>query len=175
MWLIFKGVDLHSGFTPSEDPAAHKEWVDTTLDAAWNLAGPQNCVGYVNYSGLLQENCAGSLNVTPPTFFGKFASTVYNKAKEKNFADDRQVALGGRISHANSLAREAFYNFHNALKHSGLKLDMGLNDIFTKIQYQDPASGSFVPVEQLPFDPVAQVPEIKSDQQEIESLCLAQK
>lgn len=162
MWLVFKGVDLHSGFAPSEDPAAHKEWVNTTLDAAWNVAGPQNRVGYVNYPGSLQANRAGSLNVTPPTFFGNFASTVYDKAKEKNFADHGQVVLGGRVAHANRLAREAFFNFHNALQHSGLKLqfDIGLNEIFTKIQYQDPASGLFVPVEQLPFDPVTQAREI---------------
>jgi hypothetical protein len=160
VWLVFKGVDLHSGFAPSEDLAAHKEWVDSTLDAAWNVAGPQNRVGYVNYPGSLQANRAGSLNVTPPTFFGNFSSTVYDKAKEKNFADDGQVVLGGRVAHANRLAREAFFNFHNALQHSGLKLDVGLNEIFTKIQYQDPASGLFVPVEKLPFDPVTQAPEI---------------
>jgi hypothetical protein len=160
VWLVFKGVDVHSGFAPSEDPAAHKEWVNTTLDAAWNLAGPQNRVGYVNYPGSLPANRAGSLNVTLPTFFGNFGSSVYDKAKEKNFADHGKGVLGGRDAHANRLAREAFLNFHNALQLSGLKLDMNLNEIFTKIQYQDPASGLFVPVVQLPFDPVTQAPEI---------------
>jgi hypothetical protein len=160
VWLVFKGVDLHSGFAPSEDPAAHEEWVNTTLDAAWNLAGPQNRVGYVNYPGSLPANRAGSLNVTPPTFFGNFGTTVYDKAKEKNFASDGQVALGGRNAHANRLAREALYTFYNSLQHSGLKLDMDLNEMFTKIKYEDPASGSFVPMEQLPFNPMEQAPEI---------------
>ena len=90
--------------TPSEDPAAHREWVDTTLNAAWNLAGLQNRVGYVNYPGSLPANRAGSLNVTPPTFFGNFGSPVYDKTREKNFADDGQVVLGGHIAHANRLA-----------------------------------------------------------------------
>lgn len=161
MWLAFKGVDLHSGFAPSEDQDAHQEWVDTTLDAAWNLAGKQNRVGYVNYTGALPANRAGSLNVSPPTFFGNFGSTVYDKGKEKNFASHGQVVLGGHVAHANRLAREAFLDFLNTLRHSGLKFDTThLNDIFTKIKYEDPESGSFVPVEELPFDPFRQASEI---------------
>jgi hypothetical protein len=101
VWLAFKGVDLHSGFAPSEDQDAHQEWVDTTLDAAWNLAGKQNRIGYVNYTGALPANQAGSLNVSPPTFFGNFGSTVYDKGKEKNFASHGQVVLGGHVAHAN--------------------------------------------------------------------------
>ena len=42
IFLVFKGNDLHSGFAPKEDPDAHQHWVDTTLNDAWNMAGPQN-------------------------------------------------------------------------------------------------------------------------------------
>ena len=51
VFLVFKGNNLHSGFAPKEDPEAHQRWIETTLNDVWNMAGPQNRVGYVNYPG----------------------------------------------------------------------------------------------------------------------------
>ena len=34
VFLLFKGSDLHSEFTPMEDPEAHKCWVDNNFSAA---------------------------------------------------------------------------------------------------------------------------------------------
>jgi len=49
IFLVFKGNDLHSGFAPTEDPEAHRRWVQTVLTPLWNMTGEKNRVGYVSY------------------------------------------------------------------------------------------------------------------------------
>ena len=65
VFLVFKGSDLHSGFAPVEDPQAHQRWVDENVSTAWNVAGPQNRVGYVSYIGSVPSDRLGSINITP--------------------------------------------------------------------------------------------------------------
>jgi hypothetical protein len=154
VFLVFKGADIHSGFEPSEDPKAHEEWVNTTLNAAWNLAGPQNRVGYVNYPGNVPGNRLGSLNVCPPTYFGNYGSNIHEKTKEKNFASHGRLALGGIDAQANRLGREAVSNFYNSLLAAGLKLNINPSQLTEMISYNDVESSSRVSLKPLPLDPV---------------------
>lgn len=100
------------------------------------------------------------MNVTPPTTFGNFGTNVLDKAKENNFAKHGQVALGGVESHANRLALEHLCGFYNALKVSGLTLDMSLDELMGNIKYKHPESGALVPMKPLPFNPINDGPEI---------------
>ena len=151
---MFKGNDLHSGFAPREDPDEHRAWVDTTLNSAWNIAGPQNRVGYVCYFGRLPCHRVGAMNLCPPTYFGNFGSAQVHKEKQKNFAQDGVVSLGGRFVQANRLGREIIYNFWNSLSLCNLELQIPLNDLIQQISYNDGQSNSNR-LEPLPLHPEA--------------------
>lgn len=101
IFLFFKGADIHSGFAPKEDPESHRKWIETELSNAWNMAGPQNRVGYVNYPGKVPVRRIGSLNMTPPTLFGNFGSSQAHKGNQTNFAQDGEMILGGQDAAAN--------------------------------------------------------------------------
>ena len=98
------------GFTPSEDPQAHNRWVDENLSAAWNLAGPQNRVGYVSYIGGVPSDRLGSINVSPPTLFGNYGSSQVHKLKQKTFAMHGHGVLGGAPVYAEWMGREIISN-----------------------------------------------------------------
>ena len=156
MWivfLVFKGNDLHSGFAPTEDPEAHRRWVQTVLTPLWNMTGKKNRVGYVSYLSEIAKRRLGSLNVSPPTLFGNFGSSQIHKENQKNYTEHGLVALGGHHSYSNRIGREALYNFWNSLRLGGLALNMSLSDLVQKITYQDPESDLPVPLEHLPFCP----------------------
>ena len=153
IFLVFKGNDLHSGFAPKEDPDAHQHWVDTTLNDAWNMAGPQNRVGYVNYPGRVPCQRMGSMNMSPPTLFGNYGSSQAHKAKQKNFSQHGLMTLGGQDSYSNRHAREIVYDFWNALQYCDLDLSLDLAAIFNSLSYKDHKTGTSVSLQPLPFHP----------------------
>ncbi len=161
VFLVFKGSDLHSGFAPKEDPEAHQRWVDENLSAAWNLAGPQNRVGYVNYISTVPSERTGSMNISPPTLFGNFGSSQIHKVKQKNFAMHGHAILGGQDGYANRMGREILYNFWNSLQLCDLDLDLDIGELLQKISYRDHQSAAMVPLKPLPLDPQHNVEVIK--------------
>jgi hypothetical protein len=144
VFLVFKGSDLHSGFAPSEDPLAHKRWVDENLSAAWNVAGPQNRVGYVSYIGGLPSDRLGSLNISPPTLFGNYGSSQVHKSKQKTFAMHGHSILGGTPVYAERMGREIIANFWNSLQFCDLELDQDINELMSKISFKDQETSSLV-------------------------------
>lgn len=150
---MFKGSDLHSGFAPSEDPQAHQRWVDENVSAAWNLAGPQNRVGYVSYIGSVPSDRLGSMNVTPPTLFGNYGSNQVHKSKQKTFAMDGHNILGGRPAYAERMGREIVANFWNSLQYCDLNFDQDINDLMSNISFKDVETNSLVKLGPLPFNP----------------------
>jgi hypothetical protein len=46
IFLVFKGNNLHSGFSLMVDPEVEQKW-KVKIQAAWNLAGPKNHAGFV--------------------------------------------------------------------------------------------------------------------------------
>jgi hypothetical protein len=153
VFLVFKGSDLHSGFAPTEDPQAHKCWVDEQLSAAWNVAGPQNRVGYVSYIGGVPSDRLGSINVSPPTMFGNYGSSQVHKSKQKTFAMQGHNILGGTPAHAERLGREITANFWNSLQFCDLDFDQDINELMSRISFKDPQTNTPVKLGPLPFNP----------------------
>ena len=138
---------------PSEDPLAHKRWVDQNLSAAWNVAGPQNRVGYVSYIGGVPSDRLGSINVTPPTLFGNYSSSQVLKSKQKTFAMHEHGVLGGTPIYAERIGREIISNFWNSLQFCDLELDQNIDELMSKISFKDPEMNSLVKLRPLPFNP----------------------
>ncbi|KAJ3501747.1 hypothetical protein NLJ89_g9201 [Agrocybe chaxingu] len=154
IFLVFKGTDLHSGFAPLEDREAHMNWVNTELNAAWNLAGPQNRVGLVNYPGALPIHRLGSLNVSPPTRFGNYGSSAPHKTTQANFSEHGDIVLGNADAYSNRLGREAVMNFVNSVSFAGLSLNLDPDELLQKLTYQDPVDFRQVPLKQFPHHPI---------------------
>ena len=153
VFLVFKGSDLHSGFAPTEDPQSHDCWVHENLSAAWNVAGPQNRVGYVSYIGDLPSDRLGSINITPPTLFGNYSSSQVHKSKQKTFAMHGHNILGGTPAYAERMGREIMANFWNSLQFCDLELDQDINELMSKISFKDPQTNSLVKLGPFPFNP----------------------
>jgi len=153
VFLVFKGNDLHSGFAPKEDPEAHQRWIETTLNDAWNMAGPQNRVGYVNYPGRVPCQRMGSMNMSPSTLFGNYGASQVHKEKQKNFAQHGLMTLGGQDAYSNRHAREIIYDFWNALQYCNIDLGLDLDTIFNSLSYKDSKTSRSVSLQPLPFHP----------------------
>ena len=153
VFLVFKGSDLHSGFAPSEDPQAHKRWVDENVSAAWNIAGPQNRVGYVSYIGSVPSDRLGSINITPPSLFGNYGSNQVHKSKQKTFAMNGHNIIGGTPAYAERMGREIVSNFWNSLQYCDLDFDQDINKLMSNISFKDPETNSQVKLGPMPFNP----------------------
>jgi hypothetical protein len=127
--------------------------VDENLSAAWNLAGPQNRVGYVSYIGGVPSDRLGSINVSPPTLFGNYGSSQVHKSKQKTFAMHGHGVLGGTPIYAERMGREIISNFWNSLQFCDLDFDQDINDLMSKISFRDPETNSHRKLGPLPFNP----------------------
>jgi len=117
------------------------------------MAGPQNRVGYVNYSGRVPCQRTGSMNMSPSTLFGNYSSSQVHKEKQKNFAQHGLVTMGGQDSYSNRHAREIIYDFWNALQYCDLDLSLDIDQIFRSLSYRDSKSGTSISLQPLPFHP----------------------
>jgi hypothetical protein len=152
IFLIFKANDVHSGFSPIEDPLAHQKWVDENLDAAWDFAGPENRCGFVTYFDTSATQRNASMAVTNPCLFGNFGPRQNQNFVPRDFATFGKGILGGNASHANRLGREAIYGFWNALQYSGLYLNIPLQQLPSFITFKD-ENGNSIPLQPLPLSP----------------------
>ncbi len=129
--------------------------ISSGFGAAWNLAGSQNRIGYVNYTGRLPTERSGSLNVTPPTGFSNYGSSTVHKEKQMNFATHRKATLGSTAAYANHMAREAVTDFYNTLCLSDL------NDLMEVITVNDPVLHKAIKMEHLPYNPATDMDHIR--------------
>lgn len=51
------------------------------MKGRWNVAGPQNRIGYISYIGGVPSDRLGSINVNPPTLFGNYGTSQVHKSK----------------------------------------------------------------------------------------------
>ena len=155
MWiifLVFKGNDLHSGFSPRETKQAHQEWVESQLLPAWDVAGPENRMGFVIYpSGPAIERSA-AMNMTPAQMFGNFGAAQPHKLGQRNFATHGQVILGGKDAWANRLGRELVASFWNQLQYCDLDLNIDPDILLQSISYTD-KEGAVKRLGPLPYHP----------------------
>jgi len=63
VFIVFKGNNLHSGFTTREDPIAHQEWVDSIKEPTFNLKGDEVRGGFVIYYSAAATQCTVAMNM----------------------------------------------------------------------------------------------------------------
>lgn len=153
IFLVFKGVDLHSGYAPSESPEAHQAWVDSELSPAWNRAGPQNRLGFVCYPARAATQRNAAMNMTPAQKFGNFASAQPHKTRQSDFATDGVISLGGQDAWANRLGREIIYGMWNQLQQCNLDFDIDLDVILQAISYKN-QEDKVTSLKPLPYNPI---------------------
>lgn len=151
---MFKGTDVHSGVAPRADAEKYSEWEKSILDAMWNLAGPQNRLGYVIYLGVVPSKRLGSLNVTPPSGFGNYGSSAVHKVTQKNFANHGHTTMGSPNNLAARLGREAVCNFYNTLRLCGLSSSHDVDDLLRSISFIHPATGEQHGLGPFPYHPI---------------------
>ncbi|KAJ7734871.1 hypothetical protein B0H16DRAFT_1577418 [Mycena metata] len=136
VFLVFRGNDLHSGFSPTMPPIPRSE-VNDLLRAPGVIR-----VVYVNYPSRVATTRSGSMSMTPATNFGNYGSTSAAKAEQRHYSDATSTPIFSSVRvQANWLAREAAQNFQNALAWSGLKLNVGMTKLLSSMSYNDPQLG----------------------------------
>lgn len=160
VFLVFKGVDLHSGYAPSEDIEAHQAWIDSQLSPAWNLAGPQNRVGYVCYPARAATQRTAAMNMTPAQKFGNFAAAQPHKTGQSDFATDGEITLGGKEAWANRLGREIVFSMWNQLQYCNLDLGIDPNEILGAIKFEN-NNGEQVSLKPFPYHPIRDARQIQ--------------
>lgn len=160
VWFLtvaFKGGDVHSGFNPTVDKNTQEEWIESNaFDSVWNMAGPENRVGYVCYPNEVANTRSAALSIFPPLHFGNHGATVAHKDKQRTFAEHGQAILGTEEERAARLAKEAVMQMWNALQGSGLTIDVPINDILGRITYTQSGSSQCLPV-------AATLPDLNND------------
>jgi hypothetical protein len=137
IFLVFKGNDLHSGFSPRETKQAHQEWVESQLLPAWDVAGPENRMGFVIYPSRPAIEQSAAMNMTPAQMFGNFGAAQPHKLGQLNFATHGQVILGGKDVWAHRLGQELVASFWNQLQYCDLDLNIDPNILLQLISYTD--------------------------------------
>lgn len=107
----------------------------------------------MNYIGNIPSQRTGSMNISPPTLFGNYGSSQIHRAKQKNFAMHGHATLGGQDGYANKMGREILFNFWNSLQLCDLDLDFDIQELLSKISYQDHQSNSTIQLKPISFDP----------------------
>ncbi|PPR06208.1 hypothetical protein CVT24_000641, partial [Panaeolus cyanescens] len=160
IFLTFKGVDVHSGFAPKELPEDNLAFIkDSTLSAAYKMAGKPNRAGYVLYTSQVAADRSSALNATLPTGFGNL-STSKTPESYLTFGSNGPATLGSFSDSANRLAREAVFNFYNSLCLSNLGFTLNLNELMKHITFTN-SDGTTISMQSLPFNPQHQHEEIK--------------
>lgn len=163
MFIVFKGTDVHSGMVPFISQTDQTKWADSCMDSIWTTTGPQNCMGYVDYSSTIPCKRLGSLNFTSPTGFGNFGSGAAHKNMQTNFASHSNVTLGSLRNCVIQLACEAISNFHNTIQLCGLTSSIDIDTILQSLSYTDLSTGHIknLATSSFPFHPVKDVNQIK--------------
>ncbi|PPQ74217.1 hypothetical protein CVT24_001131 [Panaeolus cyanescens] len=157
LFMVFKGVDMHSGFAPKDDDTARNTFLkDAEVNAAYKMAGSANRVGYVMYCSKVATHRTGSINATKPTGFGNVASAHTSRAAGKqshlDFGAYGPMSLGSFKDCANRMAREAVFSFYNTLVLSNLNIKLDLDALLGNIYGNDEEGKEFV-MSPIPYNP----------------------
>jgi hypothetical protein len=132
MFLVFRGNDLHSGFSPSN--AALDD--DTIGDIQQVYDSAVNRAFYVVFPNNAGSSRVSSMAISPPSHFGNQGAYVPHKVKSLNYSEHGQHILGTRDDAKNRLGRDFVRLLSNQLEVSGLRLNMPLNDLLKQITYE---------------------------------------
>lgn len=123
LFLVFKGNDLHSGFSPTVNAAEEHKWRTEMLHSVhsiYNMVGPENRLGYVSYPANVACHRLGAMSITPSLTFGNAGADPARKDVYMDYARHGLHLVGAR-AHYNRLAREIVYHNHNYAQHTGLQ------------------------------------------------------
>ncbi|KAJ7232094.1 hypothetical protein C8J57DRAFT_1533257 [Mycena rebaudengoi] len=138
LYLIFQGNDLHSGYAPTYDDQALKQWLDhDAIKALVDLVSPENRMFFVAYPTEVRVSHVAAVSVVPSVFFMNQGTPMSHKLKQKNFARHGAMVLGDRHAYANRLGREIWWGTFNVFKIAGLKLNITAEELFSKTTYEN--------------------------------------
>jgi hypothetical protein len=123
IFLVFKGNNLHSGFSPTVDAEVERKWKEkmSLVRTAWNLAGPENRAGFVSYPSKVAFHRLGAMSITPSLMFGNAGADPAHKDVYMDYARHGMHIVGSTHAHFNRLAREIVYHNHNYYQFTGLQ------------------------------------------------------
>jgi hypothetical protein len=123
IFLVFKGNNLHSGFSPTVDAEVEWKWKEkmSLVRTAWNLAGPENRAGFVSYPSKVAFHRLGAMSITPSLMFGNAGADPAHKDVYMDYARHGMHIVGSTHAHFNRLAREIVYHNHNYYQFTGLQ------------------------------------------------------
>jgi hypothetical protein len=159
LFLVFKGNDLHSGFSPTVDPIKEQAWrteMTQTVNTIYNMVGPENRCGWVSYPSNVACHQLGSMSITPSITFGNAGANPTHKDVYMDYARHGKHIVGGAHAHFNRLAREMVYQIHNFNQYAGLHGVPDAADTLALMTYPDD-NGHMVHCEPLPFHAVHDV------------------
>ena len=136
VYLVFKGVDLHSGFHPSYSSRNKEAWLKD-LNSVWESTVDR--VALVSYPTEAICNRLAPMSISPPLHFGNLGQPISHKARQQNFSQNSRGILGDHESTQNRLGREAVWTFANQLYYSGLEWDGGIADLYARVTYKGTA------------------------------------
>jgi hypothetical protein len=139
VYLVFKGVDLHSGFHPSYTSQNKEAWLKD-LNSVWESTVDR--VALVSYPTEAICNRLAPMSISPPLHFGNLGQPISHKARQQNFSQNSRGILGDHESTRNRLGREAVWTFANQLYYSGLEWDGDIADLYASVKYKDLAGNA---------------------------------
>lgn len=155
MALVFRGNDIHSGFSPSIHSSMQTAKLTpqqfSNVNHVWRHA--VNRVAYVLYQPTRATQRTTSFSVTPATFFGNHGVLSPTDTLVLNYAQEGRHILGTPTEAATRLAREASMGFLNTLAASGLTINSDLTSLMSAISFSHPRTNSIQPVGPAAFEP----------------------
>jgi hypothetical protein len=90
VYLVFKGVDLHSGFHPSYTSHNKEAWLKD-LNSAWESTVDR--VALVSYPTEAICNRLAPMSISPPLHFSNLGQPISHKAHQQNFSQNSRGIL----------------------------------------------------------------------------------
>lgn len=139
VFLVFKGNDPHSGFSPSINVEVCQAWIEAynKVDALFRRAGPQNRCVYIDYGSMAATVRLAPMSFCPSLRFINDGAPLTRRAKQLNFAAHGAVVLGDAHARANRLGRELAYGYWNGLQHCNLRLKVPIDTFLSQVEYLD--------------------------------------
>ena len=109
--------------------------------------------GFVIYYSATATQRTAAMSMMPSQTFGNFGAAQPQKLRQLDFATHGEATLGGKDAAANRLGREAVMLFLNSLSLANLTLDLDIDHIVRKIEYED-EDGKKVALTKLPYNPI---------------------
>lgn len=152
IFIVFKGNDLHSGFSPNVDQRAKQMWLDSAA-RRWNNTDSVNRAAYVCYPSTIITSRKSSLSISPSPLFGNNSVRAAKEVLNTNFLQHGYPSLGDFRSFYNRLGREMVFAQWNQAIMTGLSTACTPTDMLQRYVYIN-EDGEKQALDPAPFDPI---------------------